>query len=74
MRRSVFVVAGAAMTLALRHGVVAGLLNVALWGLQGAAAAGVLALITGSFDWAEPMSSAAMLPMTVAAGGRHRGV
>ncbi len=62
----VFVVAGCAMTLVLRKRWWRVLLNGALWGLQGAAAAGVLVLITGSFDWTEPMPSAAMVPVTIA--------
>ena len=61
----VFVVAGVAMTLAARMVWWRVLLNAALWGLQGAAAAGVLALITGPFTWAEPVSSAAMIPITL---------
>ena len=68
----VFVVAGAAMTLALRMVWWRVLLNAALWGLQGAAAAGVLALITGSFTWDEPMPSAAMIPVTLVLARRHR--
>lgn len=61
----VFVVAGCAMTMVMRKRWWRVLLNGALWGLQGAAAAAVMALITGSFDWTEPMSSAAMVPVTV---------
>jgi diguanylate cyclase (GGDEF)-like protein len=61
----VFVVAGAAMTLAARMVWWRVLLNAALWGVQGAVAAGVLALITGSFTWDQPVSSAAMIPITL---------
>src|SRR6476646_506234 len=61
----VFVVAGCAMTLVLRKRWWRVLLNGVLWGLQGAAAAGVLALITGSFAWDQPMSSAMMVPVTL---------
>jgi diguanylate cyclase (GGDEF)-like protein len=62
---AVFIVAGAAMTVALGRRWWRVLLNVALCGIQGAAAAGVLALITGSFTWDETMSSALMLAYTV---------
>ena len=60
-----FLIAGAAMTIAMRMKWWRVLLNIALWGLQGAAAAGVLLLITGSFTWDTPMSSAAMVPVTI---------
>ena len=62
---AVFIVAGFAMTVALGRRWWRVLLNTALCGLQGAAAAGVLALVTGSFTWAEPMDSAAMQLLTV---------
>jgi len=62
---AVFLVAGFAMTVALGRRWWRVLLNTALCGLQGAAAAGVLALLTGSFTWDAPMSSAAMLVLTV---------
>lgn len=62
---AVFLVAGAAMTVALGRRWWRVLLNSALCGLQGLAAAGVLALVTGSFSWDMPMSSAAMLVLTV---------
>ena len=62
----VFIVAGCAMTLVLRKRWWRVLLNGALWGLQGAAAAAVMVLITGSFTWTEPMPSAVMVPVTIA--------
>jgi diguanylate cyclase (GGDEF)-like protein len=61
----VFVVAGTAMTLAARMVWWRVLLNAALWGVQGALAAAVLALITGPFTWDQPVPSAAMIPITV---------
>ena len=61
-----FIVAGCAMTLVLRKRWWRVVLNGALWGLQGAAAAGVMVMITGSFDWTEPMPSSVMVPVTVA--------
>ena len=61
----VFVASGLAMALASKMVWWRVLLNTALWGLQGAAAAGVLALITGSYDWEVPMPSAVMLPISV---------
>jgi len=61
----VFVVAGAAMTMAARMVWWRVLLNAALWGIQGAVAAGVLAVITGPFTWDEPVPSAAMIPITL---------
>lgn len=59
-----FLIAGVAMTVALRMVWWRVLLNVALWGLQGAAAAGVLVLITGHHDWAEPLPAWTLLPIS----------
>jgi len=61
----VFVIAGLAMTLALRMRWWRVVLNTALWGLQGAAAAGVLALVWHWASWTDRMPMAAMLPLTV---------
>lgn len=60
-----FVIAGLAMTLALRMRWWRVVLNTALWGLQGLAAAGVLAVTWHWFDWTDQMPAWAMLPMTV---------
>jgi len=43
-------------------------LNTALWGLQGAAAAGALILLTGSHNWADPVPVWAMLPLSAVLG------
>ncbi len=43
-------------------------LNTALWGLQGAAAAGTLVLLTGSHDWPVPVPVWAMLPLSAVLG------
>jgi len=64
----VFLLAGAAMTLALRMVWWRVALNTALWGLQGAAAAGTLIMLTGSHDWLEPVPVWAMLPLSAALG------
>lgn len=61
----VFVVAGLAMTLALRMRWWRVLLNTALWGMQGVAAAGVLALLWHWFSWTDQVPPWAMLPITV---------
>jgi diguanylate cyclase (GGDEF)-like protein len=63
-----FLLAGAAMTLALRMVWWRVVLNTALWGLQGAAAAGTLVLLTGSHDWAAPVPVWAMLPLSAVLG------
>lgn len=61
----VFVIAGLAMTLALRMRWWRVALNTALLGVQGAAAGGVVALCWHLFGWTDRMPDAAMLPMTV---------
>lgn len=61
----VFVVAGLAMTLALRMRWWRVVLNTALWGLQGLAAAGVLAVLWQWFSWTDQVPGWAMLPVTV---------
>lgn len=61
----VFVIAGLAMTLALRMRWWRVLLNTALWGVQGLAAATVLAVVWHGFAWSDQMPAWAMLPMTV---------
>ncbi|HYN73217.1 MAG TPA: GGDEF domain-containing protein [Nakamurella sp.] len=63
-----FLLAGAAMTLALRMVWWRVVLNTALWGLQGAAAAGTLILLTPSHDWTDPVPVWAMLPLSAALG------
>ena len=63
-----FLLAGAAMTLALRMVLWRVVLNTALWGLQGAAAAGTLILLTGPHNWTEPVPVWAMLPLSAALG------
>ncbi len=61
----VFVIAGLAMTLALRMRWWRVVLNTALWGMQGAAAAGVMAVVWQGASWTDRMPSEAMLPMTI---------
>ncbi len=61
----VFVIAGLAMTLALRMRWWRVVLNTALWGVQGAAAAGVMAVVWQGASWTDRMPSEAMLPMTI---------
>jgi len=63
-----FLLAGAAMTLALRMAWWRVVLNTAVWGLQGAAAAGLLILLTGGHNWAQPVPVWAMLPLSAALG------
>jgi len=60
----VFLLAGAAMTIAMRMVWWRVVLNISLWGIQGAAAAGALVLITGSFDWSAPIPVWLMLPIS----------
>ncbi len=60
-----FLITGAAVTIALGMVWWRVVLNIALWGLQGVLAAGTLALVTGSFDWSEPMPALWMLPLSV---------
>lgn len=60
-----FVIAGLAMTLALRMRWWRVVLNTALWGVQGAAASGVLATFWYLGDWGSSMPASATLPMTV---------
>ncbi|WP_395727628.1 diguanylate cyclase domain-containing protein [Nakamurella sp.] len=61
----VFVIAGLAMTLALRMRWWRVVLNTALWGIQGLAAAGVLAVIWHWFSWTDQVPGWAILPITV---------
>jgi diguanylate cyclase (GGDEF)-like protein len=60
-----FVVAGLAMTLALRMRWWRVVLNTALWGIQGFAAAGVLTVLWHWGGWGESMPASAMIPTTV---------
>lgn len=60
-----FVIAGLAMTLALRMRWWRVVLNTALWGLQGLAAAGVLAVIWHWLSWTDQVPGWAVLPITV---------
>jgi len=61
----VFVIAGFAMTVALRMRWWRVVLNTALWGVQGAMAAGVLALVWSLAGWVDQMPAHALIPMTV---------
>ena len=61
----VFVVAGLAMTVVLRMRWWRVVLNTALWGVQGLAAAGVLAVIWHWCGWTDQVPGWAMLPVTV---------
>jgi diguanylate cyclase (GGDEF)-like protein len=61
-----FVVAGIVMSAVMRPVWWRVLLNGALWGLQGLLAAAVMMLITGPFTWDTPMTSLAMIPVTLA--------
>jgi len=61
----VFVIAGLAMTLALRMRWWRVVLNTALWGVQGLAAAGVLAVIWHLLSWTDGVPGWALLPITV---------
>lgn len=61
-----FVVAGIVMSAVMRPVWWRVLLNGVLWGLQGLLAAGVMMLITGPFTWDTPMTSLAMIPVTLA--------
>ncbi|HEY7815495.1 MAG TPA: GGDEF domain-containing protein [Nakamurella sp.] len=61
----VFVIAGFAMPLALRMRWWRIVLNTALWGVVGVAAAGVLALVWHSAGWADQMPENMMIPMTI---------
>ena len=60
-----FVIAGLAMTLALRMRWWRVVLNTALWGLQGLAAAGVLTVIWQWFGWIDHVPPWAILPITI---------
>jgi diguanylate cyclase (GGDEF)-like protein len=61
----VFVIAGLAMTLALRMRWWRVVLNTALWGVQGLAAAATLAVILNWFSWTDQVPGWAVLPITL---------
>lgn len=60
-----FVIAGFAMTVAQRMRWWRVVLNTALWGVQGAAAAGVLGVVWSVAGWDGQMPAAAIIPMTI---------
>jgi diguanylate cyclase (GGDEF)-like protein len=60
-----FVIAGFAMTVALGMRWWRVVLNAALWGVQGAAAAGVLAVVWATAGWDNEVPAEAMIPMTI---------